>query len=452
MRIYAFESKVVALKITKKKVVLQTFDPATLNVKSREEFDFGGEYLGQSRIGERIIFWYAQINKAEKRAQIFFREVQLNALTLGEAQLLFETDWITRKSGFFLPVFSSCFNGDKTELVIWSKQFAHFAPKEVFTVKLAKDVNFVRLDQDLKVVSRGSSSFDMTTMFSDVESITPLSDNKLIINVALVDVVGFQTLSNAKLFSYLISGDGKPQNIRIIPTDKYIMEAGGLELNDINYLVYEYSSSPEVRIEGLYFSEIVPSGADGVSKQVEFGEALISQYVSKGYETNYIKESIRTVKFVALEDESTLVIIEAKSLYAIKLGKNLDVIWSAKIPKANFGRSIMNNNLTYDYQLIRGKHVFVILDAPTNEDLEITISPRASGYKVPEDVLRAYMIKNKTGEVSQKLAVNWADVGGYQAQQFILPRHLVHAGDGKYFFEIYIGGKEELVGSFNLFD
>jgi|GEM_PF-1220345 len=497
---YFFDGKESTISVKKEgeKVIIQKVNVISLVETSHKEYiDFPLEFrhINVVKIGGKLHFIYAVLNRKELSDYVYAREINMSDVVFKPAKLLFKTSRPVAVSEFYnasslinirsayYDVFTSF---DKSKLMFRYRlelldrnddvSFDQIG-FQVFDENLEKqwggELKMPFTEKQINNLAYGvgkNGTVQMLIYQNDtkkLEMVTVKSDLSFKINKINIE----QNPITATLFlredaegNYSCTGyyanelktklNGKVDLTEPVNSNGLLWFKVNSEGEFLDYKLHEFSielinqyediydvkqnNENELKgkagLEDLYITDVV-SNTDGsvtiVGEQCNFNDN--AQYINSSYNGNG-------------QSNSQIIF---KDVIVARIDKSGNMVWIKKLPKHQYGETRRGGMGIKYMQGLDSDYIFFI-DKPKNVGLPLTESPYTY-TEGKEGYITLYKISNATGVFKAHTIVSYENINGLEPSKFT-PSKIFMTLDKVFMFEVYIKGKQDVMIKMELKD
>jgi len=494
---FHIDDKVLAVKVTGKMVVLQTFNTATMKQTIRKEYsDFpaGFAYENVMAIKDKVYLFFSVWDKANTKEQLYVREINPSTGNFsGTNKLLFKVDGKVTKA---IPGNPFAFTGNMNVM--------SFGTTDKFNVQSSYDQSVILVQYRKKPEEKkdkinhdviGFVTFDdKLNQLSKNEIKMPYTESKMNNLDYSIDSKG-----NVYLLALVYNDDSRKLqrngeiNYHLELLRKDIDDASfsstKIELDNIylnNVLLFNqgddkmicagfYTSSRNLsNAEGVVMFKVEPEGELHDLQTYKIPVEVLNMYATKKQqEKNEKKDDKGTAEFAYLElrnitifDDGSMVLngeqyyvvehtttsangrtttyytYHYNDILTLKINKEGEMDWMKKLGKRQVGKA-GQGGMSFAYFQNANSHYYLFLDNINNKDLSLDEKPK-SHSDGQGGFLTAYKVDDESGAVSKVNLFDTRDVKGIAVYQFQVNR-IVQISDNEMMVEVYKKGKEDLM-------
>ncbi|HWZ23116.1 MAG TPA: hypothetical protein VNW06_10710 [Cytophagaceae bacterium] len=478
------KGQAIAVKSKGEKVTIQRYDISKMAEVSRKEYeDFPPASKLQKimKLGDKLFYIYASVNKKDKTEDLYSREVNMADGTFGTPKLLLSTSKEVKVSSYMESVTTAMFgigspikyeintSFDNSKLLIRYR----LKPAERDDSKNYDILGFYVYDANMEKQWGGEVKMPYTEKQMNNIAYGVTREGKAFMLAYLNESKEFELLnisSDLKVETNKIAIDGKLifQELKLRESVDGNISCIGFYANGIDFKVnWTGNSAFSFNTNGILSFTMDQKGKVLQNNNFEFPLELINQYESaKSKEKNEKREEggkagINDVKMIDVNidaDGNTTVVGEqqyvrkefvinnTKNVYyyadliATKFDKNGKLIWMKKLPKTQAGLQ-GKGGMSVKYIKGNGANYILYLDNVKNANIQLSETPEKhsdgrGGF------LTAYKIDDATGAIEKHSICDINNIDGTEAFQFKTSR-IFNAADKVFMLEIYIKGKED---------
>ncbi|WP_298538780.1 hypothetical protein [uncultured Aquimarina sp.] len=475
-KFFKYKDQVIAVNGHKDDLVIQKFDPLTLKELDRVEtkkfikgkIGFNTELI---KIGDKIVFLYAQWNRKEKIESLMGVKISMEDLTVGEPFVIIEQQGKVARNGSIFRQLGGTGYSDGGKKYLVRKSFDN--EKLLITYRLKPksrrdskgNDRFVIsvFDTELSLIWKEQVTMPYTEKKMNNEDFTINKDGDFYMLASVYeDDSTDEKKKKEKQANYHLELFKVKKNTNSIITskislgEKLIDEVFLYGDSESNIVITGTSKNPDSKrgrlfgkrkgqATGIFNIKLTNEGDVSDLKSYDFPVELLRKYASRK-EKRAIKkndkredevpsfERLQINSVVANSDGSCVILGEQRNVEIKVKGSRIDVTyffddimtakieadgtlaWMHKLPKRQKGKK-GKGTMSYTHMRNNDNHYLMYLDNVKNLDLPEDKEPylHSDGYG---GYFTAYIINDKTGEVKKEAIFNTRDINGVELEHF----------------------------------
>lgn len=485
---------IFSIKVQRKEAIIQKFDDETMKETLKKEIKMPKSYSLETvtEFGGKFLVFYSIYDKSRTSEQLYYREVDFKTGNWkGPEKKIIGTRgkiagsplgtigyWsvgVTDKFDFY-------YSADDTKMLVQYRK----VPRVKNDSKNHDEIGLYVFDAEMKEIHGGDQRMPYTEKkMNNIDYAVDGAGNAYILATVYED-----NTTRSK------SRDGNPNyHIELLKKtpaarrmeastielqDKFITTVGLYETDD-NFMVctgYYNKSNSGGAADGLFFAKVDESGALYDEQSFSIPVEILNQYESKRTrrknekkedkdEAEFYNLTLRKLQF--LSDGSIVMIGEQyyrqthtsysngrsttyytyhyNDMLISKIDPAGELEWMRKLPKSQYGRSGMGT-MSFKHIYGEGYHYILYLDHEKNLNLPFDEAPTT--YTDGNDgFLRAFVVDDTRGEVTQESIFDMRDAGGMRLYQFT-PSKIMKITEDDFVFEAYKKKKEDVMVKISL--